>query len=81
MPIYEYVCDECKARYEKIVSASNGKAACPKCGSKRSTIQFSTFAARTGNGGSYSSNASASASDESASGGACGCTPHSCGCH
>ena len=81
MPIYEYVCDDCKTRYEKIVSASNGKAACPKCGSKRSTIQFSTFAAHSGNGGSFSRNASASASDESASGSACGCTPHSCGCH
>jgi putative FmdB family regulatory protein len=78
MPIYEYVCDECKTRYERIVTASNGKAECPKCGSKRSTIQFSTFAARTGNGASASSNAS----DESASSASgCGCTPHSCGCH
>jgi putative FmdB family regulatory protein len=76
MPIYEYVCDECKSRYERIVTAQNGKPECPKCGSHRSTIQFSTFAARTGNGSS-----SASASAESAAGSACGCTPRSCGCH
>jgi len=75
MPIYEYVCDECKARYERIVTSKNGKPECPKCGSHHSTIQFSTFAAHTGNGGASSSNASA----ESAGG--CGCTPHSCGCH
>lgn len=78
MPIYEYVCDECKTRYKRIVTASNGKAECPNCGSKRSTIQFSTFAAHTGNGGSAASNVSAESAGAS---GACGCTPHSCGCH
>lgn len=76
MPIYEYVCEECKTRFERIVSAKNGKPECPKCGSQRSTIQFSTFAAHTGNG----STANASSAETSA-GSACGCTPHSCGCH
>jgi len=80
MPIYEYVCDECKARYERIVTAKNGKPECPKCGSARSTIQFSTFAAHTGNGESSSRSSSASASSSASSGG-CACTPHSCGCH
>ena len=75
MPIYEYLCEECKTRYERIVTAQNGKPECPRCGSKRSTIQFSTFAAHTGNG-----SASSSAAEESA-GGSCGCTPSSCGCH
>ncbi|MGH9865040.1 MAG: FmdB family zinc ribbon protein [Candidatus Acidiferrales bacterium] len=79
MPIYEYVCDECKSRYERIVTAKNSASACPKCGSARSTIQFSTFAARTGNGSSHSSSASALSDSPSSSG--CGCTPHSCGCH
>ena len=76
MPIYEYVCDECKARFERITTAKNGKAECPKCGSRRSTIQFSTFAARTGNGAT-----SSSSSSESAGASGCACTPHSCGCH
>jgi len=75
MPIYEYVCEECKTRFERIVSAGNGKTECPKCGSHRSTIQFSTFAAHTGNGSTAST-----ASQETAAG-SCGCTPHSCGCH
>lgn len=77
MPIYEYVCDECKSRFERIVTAKNGKPECPKCGSHRSTVQFSTFAARTGNG--TSSTAPSNSSGETSSG--CGCTPHSCACH
>lgn len=76
MPIYEYVCEECKSRFERIVKAKDGKPECPKCGSRRSTIQFSTFAARTGNGAS-----SADGSSESAGASGCGCTPHSCGCN
>jgi len=77
MPIYEYVCDECKARFERIVTAKNGKPECPKCGSHHSTIQFSTFAARTGNGSASSGTAGESASSAPS----CSCTPHSCGCH
>jgi putative FmdB family regulatory protein len=76
MPIYEYVCDECKARFERIVTAKNGTPECPKCGGRRSTVQFSTFAARTGNGVSASSGKSVG---DAPSG--CSCTPHSCGCH
>jgi len=77
MPIYEYICDDCKARYERVVTSRNGHAECPKCGSRRSTIQFSTFAAHTSNG----STSASSSSDKSAASGSCGCTPHSCGCH
>ncbi|MGH9728965.1 MAG: FmdB family zinc ribbon protein [Candidatus Acidiferrales bacterium] len=77
MPIYEYVCDKCKSRYERIVTAKNSAPACPKCGSARSTIQFSTFAAHPGNGSS-ARNSSASAPSTSSG---CECTPHSCGCH
>lgn len=76
MPIYEYVCDECKSRFEQIVTAKNGKPECPNCGSRRSTIQFSTFAAHTGSG----SSTAASRSDASFSSG-CGCTPRTCGCN
>jgi putative FmdB family regulatory protein len=73
MPIYEYVCDECKSRFERIVTAKTSEPECPKCGSHRSTVQFSTFAAHTGNGAS-------STADSSDSTGTCGCTPHSCCC-
>lgn len=76
MPIYEYVCQECNSRFERIVTAQNGKAQCPKCGSLRATMQFSTFAAHTGNG-----NSADLASGQSAGASSCGCTPHSCGCN
>ena len=78
MPIYEYVCEACQTRHERIVMSSNAEPECPKCGSKKQTIQFSVFAAHNGgNGASNSSSASASAS----AGGSCGCTPRTCGCH
>ena len=73
MPIYEYVCNDCDARYERIVMSARQEIACPKCESKRHTLQLSVFSAgKSANGTSSSSAASSS--------GACGCTPHSCGC-
>lgn len=73
MPIYEYVCNECGQRFEQIVMSKSQPIACPKCASKKHTLQLSVFAA-PGNGNK--SNA-----ESSPSGGGCGCTPHSCGCH
>ena len=73
MPIYEYVCNDCEARYERIVMSASQEIACPKCESKRHTLQLSVFS--TGK----SANGSASSSESSVSGN-CGCTPHSCGC-
>ena len=74
MPIYEYVCKDCGQRYEQIVMSKSQKIACPKCASAKHTLQLSVFAAPA--------NGSKSGPDSSASsGGACGCTPHSCGCH
>ncbi len=78
MPIYEYVCESCQTRHEQIVMSGNSKPECPKCGSKKQTIQFSVFAAHNGSGASTSSNGS---SASAGSGGSCGCTPRTCGCH
>lgn len=74
MPIYEYICDDCHTRYERIVMSANQKIECPKCASKRHTLQLSVFSAGKSANGTSSSSQNASAS------GACGCTPHSCGC-
>ena len=53
MPIYEYVCDECHKPFEKIVIKKTEKIACPKCGSKRHTMQFSVVntSVKSSNGG------------------------------
>lgn len=74
MPIYEYVCNDCGERYEQIVMSKSQATACPKCASKKHTLQLSVFAAPA-NGSKSSAGSSAS------SGGSCGCTPHSCRCH
>lgn len=75
MPIYEYLCDDCGARYEQIVLAKNTKVACPKCASKRHTLQLSVFSPPAKNG---SANASSSGNDMAA--GPC-CGMGGCGCN
>jgi putative FmdB family regulatory protein len=43
MPIFEYICQECKHEFEALVYGRD-KAKCPKCESKKLTPQLSTFA-------------------------------------
>jgi len=74
MPIYEYVCDDCNAHYERIVMSAKQEIECPKCASQHHTLQLSVFSA------GKSSSGSASTGSASAIGGS-GCTPSSCGCH
>jgi len=76
MPIYEYVCDDCGAEYERIVLNAGTKVACPKCESTKNTIQLSVFAAH-GNG-TKASGGSSSGPSSGSGGGCCGGT---CGCH
>jgi putative FmdB family regulatory protein len=35
MPIYEFECEECGARFEELVAAGAGEVACAECGSTR----------------------------------------------
>lgn len=46
MPIYEYRCQICDERFERLVpmSAASAPAVCPTCGSPDTRKQFSTFA-------------------------------------
>jgi putative FmdB family regulatory protein len=55
MPIYEYLCQDCGTKFEKLVRrvADTPETACPSCGQKHLTQEFSTFAARA-NGASKS---------------------------
>jgi putative FmdB family regulatory protein len=74
MPIYEYICEDCKEHFEKIVINKQQEIACPKCSSKKTTIQLSVFAT-VGNG----SGSSSPSGGFSGSGG--GCCGGGCGCH
>lgn len=72
MPIYEYVCTDCGERYERVVLSKTQEIACPKCASKKNTLQLSVFSAGTkSNGG---------AGPSFGGGGEC-CPPSGCGCH
>ncbi len=44
MPLFEYVCIDCGEKFEELVMSSSASVNCPKCGSKNTTKQFSTFA-------------------------------------
>jgi putative FmdB family regulatory protein len=50
MPIFEYACDDCGTKFEKLVrrSAEADAVQCPSCGRDHLTTQYSTFAARSG---------------------------------
>jgi putative FmdB family regulatory protein len=50
MPIYEYRCESCGDKFEKLVRRATDvmEAGCPSCGEKHLEQQYSTFAARGG---------------------------------
>lgn len=64
MPIFEYVCQECRHEFEALVFGRD-KAKCPKCQSNKLTPQLSVFAvsARGSNNPSPSPGACGSCGD------------------
>ncbi len=54
MPIFEYKCSECEDKFEELVSGSDPKVACPKCGSEKVSRLLSVFAAGSGSSSSSS---------------------------
>ncbi len=44
MPLYEYECAECKAKFEKLVYNFQAEVACAECGSPKVTQLLSVFA-------------------------------------
>lgn len=49
MPIFEYRCQDCATRFEKLVRASDtSEILCPSCGKSHLDLQLSTFAAHSG---------------------------------
>jgi putative FmdB family regulatory protein len=45
MPIFEYLCEDCGNKFEKLVRNSGNAVHCPSCGQEHLKQQFSTFAA------------------------------------
>ena len=73
MPIYEYICEDCGANYERIVMNQKQSITCPKCESSKKTIQLSVFAAPANGTKSSGGSSSGPASGGSCCGGGCGC--------
>jgi putative FmdB family regulatory protein len=48
MPIFEYRCDDCGTKFEKLVRRSTDEIACPSCGESHLKQELSTFAAHSG---------------------------------
>ena len=67
MPIYEYICDDCRRPFEKIVLKREETISCPSCGSGRYRVQFSVTAAPAKSGTAASASASCCPT------GGCGC--------
>jgi putative FmdB family regulatory protein len=44
MPIFEYVCSDCQARFESLQQGRTADAACPSCHGRNLEKQFSVFA-------------------------------------
>jgi len=42
MPIYEFECEKCGARFEELVAAGGEEVACPRCGEMRTRRLLST---------------------------------------
>jgi putative FmdB family regulatory protein len=80
MPIYECVCDDCGAEYERLVMKQGAAVTCPKCESAKHTLKLSVFAAH-GNGGAKASGGSSSSDSGPMSGAGGGCCGGSCGCN
>ncbi len=71
MPIYEYVCDDCGTKFEKLLRRNEDALACPKCGQSHLTTALSTFA-------TYANGKAKASEFPSCAGGMCR-TPEICG--
>ena len=54
MPLYEYRCADCGAKFDELVVSADEKVACPKCQSAKTEKLLSVFAASVSSGASAS---------------------------
>ena len=52
MPIFEYQCEQCGHKFEKLVPRAESAAVCPSCQSERTKKLLSMFASSSGSSGS-----------------------------
>lgn len=71
MPLYEYRCEDCGGRFDRLQSAAAGAPSCPTCGSASVRRLISLIAGLGGNGNGNGAGARAGAG--CGCGGACAC--------
>jgi putative FmdB family regulatory protein len=64
MPIYEYICQHCGTRFEKLVQSTSSTATieCPECASREVEKAFSTFGLGRPNGSAKTASSCATGS-------------------
>ena len=74
MPIYEYRCEDCGTKFEKLVRRAVDAPGieCPSCGQKHLKQELSTFAAHASNGRSRSADMPSCPSGQCSNPGLCG---------
>jgi putative FmdB family regulatory protein len=72
MPIYEYVCADCRSKFEKLVRRWGDAVDCPGCGSAAVEKQLSTFAVASSGSASASSAEGCGMPEGGCGAGACG---------
>ena len=50
MPIFEYKCADCGAKFDELVGSPDEEVPCPKCKSEKTEKQLSVFAASVSSG-------------------------------
>ncbi|TMC21265.1 MAG: zinc ribbon domain-containing protein [Chloroflexi bacterium] len=74
MPLYEYYCSDCKAKFDLLVSHKHADSVvCMKCHSEKVRRLLSVFAAQRGSSEDSSYDAAPSIGGSCCSGGGCGC--------
>ena len=54
MPIFEYLCEDCGSKFEKLVRRPGAEEVlCPSCGQSHLDQQYSSFAARSNASGGH----------------------------
>jgi putative FmdB family regulatory protein len=74
MPLYEYKCSDCNAKFEMIVNHEHADdVVCMKCQSQKVRRLLSVFAAPRGEAGDYDYDDTMPSMGSCACGGNCGC--------
>lgn len=78
MPIYEYVCDKCKSKFELMrpFSKADESASCPGCKGRAGRVISRCYAVSKGAGGATTPVAGAGGSCSSCGGGSCSTCGH-----